>query len=81
MSDKSGAENIWSADPASGTPKDLTHFTSGRVLWPTISYDGKTIVFERGFPSGSSTRTPANPKSCILRCAASLAPQVSRTRL
>jgi Tol biopolymer transport system component/C-terminal processing protease CtpA/Prc len=49
MSDKSGAENIWSADAATGAPKELTHFTGGRVLWPTISYDGKTIVFERGF--------------------------------
>ncbi len=49
MSDKSGAENIWSADAATGAPKELTHFTNGRVLWPSISYDGKTILFERGF--------------------------------
>ncbi len=49
MSDKSGAENIWSADAASGSAKELTHFNNGRVLWPSISYDGKTIVFERGF--------------------------------
>ncbi len=49
MSDKSGAENIWSADASSGTAKPITSFKSGRCLWPTISYDGKTIVFERGF--------------------------------
>ena len=49
MSDKSGAENIWSADAATGAEHQLTHFTSGRCLWPTISYDGKTIVFERHF--------------------------------
>ena len=49
MSDKSGAENIWSADTATGAEDQLTHFTSGRCLWPTISYDGKTIVFERHF--------------------------------
>ena len=27
----------------------MTKFTDGRVLWPSISYDGRAIVFERGF--------------------------------
>jgi Tol biopolymer transport system component/C-terminal processing protease CtpA/Prc len=49
MSDKSGAENIWSADAATGAAKPITTFKSGRCLWPSISYDGKTVVFERGF--------------------------------
>ncbi|HWZ50417.1 MAG TPA: S41 family peptidase [Granulicella sp.] len=49
MSDKSGAENIWQLDVASGATKALTHFDKGRVLWPTISYDGRTILFERNF--------------------------------
>jgi tricorn protease len=49
MSDKNGAENVWSADAATGAEHQVTHFTSGRCLWPTISYDGKTIVFERHF--------------------------------
>jgi len=45
MSDRSGAENIYvkGETPA----RQLTTFKDGRVLWPTISYDGKTIVFER----------------------------------
>ena len=30
-------------------PRQVTQFTDGRVLWPTISYDGRTIVFERDF--------------------------------
>ena len=47
MSDRSGAENIWSLALPSGEPKQLTHFEHGRVLFPSISYDGKTIVFER----------------------------------
>ena len=46
---KKGTENLWQADAATGAQKQLTHFTSGRVLWPTISYDGHTIVFERNF--------------------------------
>jgi tricorn protease len=49
MSDKSGAENIEQFDLDTNTPKALTSFKSGRCLWPTLSYDGKFIVFERGF--------------------------------
>lgn len=49
MSDKSGSENLWSADASTGAAKQLTHFTSGRCLWPTLSYDSKTISFERNF--------------------------------
>jgi Tol biopolymer transport system component len=49
MSDRSGAENIWKLAIGGGRPQQLTKFTDGRVLWPSISYDGRTIVFERGF--------------------------------
>jgi len=48
MSDRSGAENIW-VKPLSGQPKQVTQFKAGRVLWPDISKDGRTIVFERNF--------------------------------
>jgi Tol biopolymer transport system component/C-terminal processing protease CtpA/Prc len=47
MSDKSGAENIW--EYAQGTKRQVTKFTAGRVLWPSISYDGGSILFERDF--------------------------------
>src|SRR5262245_18427103 len=50
MSDRSGAQNIWSASPTQlSDVKALTTFKDGRVLWPTISKDGKTIAFERDF--------------------------------
>jgi Tol biopolymer transport system component len=49
MSDETGAENIWQADAASGEAKPVTHFTSSRCLWPTISLDGGTILVERNF--------------------------------
>src|SRR5215207_5725307 len=49
MSDRGGAENIWKLALGGGRPAQLTKFTSGRVLWPNISYDGRTIVFERGY--------------------------------
>jgi tricorn protease len=48
MSDRTGAENIW-MKPLSGPAKQVTEFKSGRVLWPDISADGRTIVFERNF--------------------------------
>ena len=56
MSDRSGAQNIWSVsslgvqggDPQAGA-KAVTTFKDGRVLWPSISKDGKTIAFERDF--------------------------------
>ena len=43
MSDRNGAQNIWTTD------KPITSFRDGRVLWPTITKDGKTIAFERDF--------------------------------
>jgi Tol biopolymer transport system component/C-terminal processing protease CtpA/Prc len=49
MSDRSGSENLWSRAASGGEPKQLTRFTSGRLLWPAISADGKAITFERGF--------------------------------
>ena len=57
MADADGAENLYGRDYWNGgatsapaaPPTALTHFRDGRVLWPTISADGKTIVFERDF--------------------------------
>ena len=50
VSDRVAAQNIW-VRPASktGDARQITQFKDGRVLWPTISADGKTIVFERNF--------------------------------
>ncbi len=48
MSDRGGAQNIWTLPPG-GKPRQVTKFAGGRVLWPTIGLDGKTIVFERDF--------------------------------
>jgi len=47
MSDRSGSQNIWSVPLPGGDPKQLTHFEHGRVLYPSIGYDGRSIVFER----------------------------------
>jgi Tol biopolymer transport system component/C-terminal processing protease CtpA/Prc len=47
VSDRSGSDNLW-ARGADGRMRKLTSFTSGRVLWPSISRDGHAIAFERG---------------------------------
>ena len=50
MSDRSGAQNIWSSSAQGGAAaKPVTTFKDGRVLWPSITKDGRTIAFERDF--------------------------------
>jgi Tol biopolymer transport system component/C-terminal processing protease CtpA/Prc len=52
VSDRDGTQNIlmrgMSDDPGM-VGKALTHFKNGRVAWPSITRDGRTIVFERNF--------------------------------
>lgn len=49
VSDRDGTQNIWSQAVGGASERQVTNFKSGRVLWANISYDGKTIVFERNF--------------------------------
>jgi len=49
VSDRSGAPNLWQRAASGGAEQQLTKFTDGRVLWPTMSSDGKGIAFERDF--------------------------------
>jgi Tol biopolymer transport system component/C-terminal processing protease CtpA/Prc len=66
VSDRSGAQNLWTSGVGAGaTPKQLSTFKSGRVLWPSISNDGRLIAFEHDFEiwtldtqSGSGSRVP-----------------------
>jgi len=48
VSDKTGVQNLW-AQPLNGAPKQLTQFGKGRVLWPTMASNGRSIVFEKDF--------------------------------
>jgi len=50
MSDEGGNENLWRLGITPGArPEAITRFNHGRVLFPSIAYDGRTIVFEREF--------------------------------
>lgn len=68
VSDRGGAENLWSVTPGAA-PAKVTSFTDGRLLWPSISYDGRTIVFERDFGvwSFDTTAGTAKPVAITLR--------------
>ena len=68
VSDRSGAQNLWTLT-LGGNPQQVTRFSDGRVLWPTMSYDGRTIVFERDFElwtlntaDGQAARVPISKR-------------------
>jgi len=82
MSDQGGAENLWERSVKGGAAKQITQFKDGRVLWPNISYDGKTIVFERNF--GIWKLDVASGKSApieITRRGALTSPEVSHLNM
>jgi tricorn protease len=68
-SDRSGTENLWVTAVAGGTPRQVTSFKDGRVLFPSISNDGKTIVFERDFQIWSldTATSKSAPVNIMLR--------------
>jgi tricorn protease len=41
--------NIWRIPEGGGAPVQVTHHTSGSLFFPSISSDGKTIVYEEDF--------------------------------
>ncbi len=62
--------NIWKISEHGGTPVQITHHTSGRLYFPSMSADGKTIVYEEDFglwkldvASGKSTEIRVDIKS------------------
>jgi Tol biopolymer transport system component/C-terminal processing protease CtpA/Prc len=81
MSDRGGAQNIW-IKPGAGQARQVTQFKDGRVIWPSISYDGRMIVFERDFgvwkldtQNGQASPVP------ITRRGASVAPSLEHLTL
>ena len=81
MSDRGGAENLWALG-LGGKPRQLTKFTDGRVLWPSISADGKLIVFERGFGVWKLDTSSGRAEEVrIARRGAAAGPSVERLRL
>lgn len=79
---KNGAQNIWFAAPGRSEFRRFTNFTDGRVLWPSISYDGREIVFERNFGIWKlDLESGKTSEVSITRRGASSGPSVDRLRL
>ncbi|HEX3558912.1 MAG TPA: S41 family peptidase [Pyrinomonadaceae bacterium] len=47
--DGNGLTNIWRVSESGGRAERVTSFKEGDVRWPSISADGKTVVFEHDF--------------------------------
>ncbi len=82
VSDRSGPQNIWTVGLKARSPRQVTNFKDGRVLWPNISYDGKAIVFERNFAIWKlDTATGHASEVPITRRGAPAGPSVEHLRL
>jgi len=81
-SNKNAAQNIWTVTPGGSNARRLSSFTDGRVLWPSISYDGREVVFEHNFAIWKlDTASGKASEVGITRRGASAGPAVERQRL
>ena len=81
-SNKNAAQNIWTVTPGRSDARRLSNFTDGRVLWPSISYDGREVVFEHNFAIWKlDTASGKAGEVVITRRGASAGPAVERQRL
>lgn len=88
VSDRTGSQNLWTraiesgATKRAGAARQLTRFQDGRVLFPSISADGRTIVFERDFRIWRfDTRSNGAAPILITRRGAPATPATERLRL
>lgn len=83
MSDRSGAQNIWTRTIGGrSAARQVTKFQDGRVLWPSISYDGRMIVFEHNFQIWKvETDSGRTSQVAITRRGAASGPAVDHLRL
>lgn len=80
--DKNGAQNIWTITPGKPDARRVSSFTDGRVLWPSISNDGREIVFEHNFAIWKlDTESGKAAEIAITRRGAAAGPGVERMRL
>jgi Tol biopolymer transport system component/C-terminal processing protease CtpA/Prc len=79
---KTGAQNIWTTAPGRAGARRVSSFADGRVLWPSISYDGREIVFEHNFRIWKlDTDTGKTAEVAIQRRGASAGPAIEHLRL
>jgi tricorn protease len=83
---KNGAQNIWVAtlNRSEGRSdfRRVSNFNDGRVLWPSISYDGREVVFERNFGIWKlDTESGKTTEVAITRRGAASGPAIERLQL
>lgn len=79
---QNGAQNIWIITPGKAGARRVSSFTDGRVLWPSISYDGREVVFEHNFAIWKlDTESGKATEVAITRRGASAGPGIERVRL
>ena len=84
VSDSNGVENIYVRElaQAGAKPRSVTQFKDGRVIWPSISYDGRVIVFNRDFQIWKlDTESGQASAVNITRRGAAIGPAVEHLRL
>lgn len=66
---KGGVRNVWLHDMATGEETQLTHFTDDHVFQPSLSADGKTMVFRQRFDFWrfDPTNPSAKPVQILLK--------------
>ncbi len=71
--------NIWKISDHGGKPVQVTHHTSGNLFFPSMSADGKTIVYEENF--GLWKLDTATGKSAEIRIDIKSDPKENETEL
>jgi len=82
VADRNGAENLWTRPAsASGADRAVTSFRDGRLLWPSITTDSRTVAFERNFGIWTVDTAGGQPHEVpIVRRGAATSPPPERTR-
>ncbi len=64
-----GPYNLWRISPKGGTPQQVTHHTEGGVFFPSISPDGKKIVYQNDFDLWTIDVPAGRPKKLTIAMA------------
>lgn len=65
-SERDGTYNIWRISPKGGTPQEVTHLKDGGVFFPTISPDGKKVIFQNDFDLWTLDLPNGTPKKITI---------------
>lgn len=83
VSDRGGTENLWVQElTGKAKPRQVSRFTDGRFLWPALSRDDRTIVFQRNLEIWKLDLASGKAAGIPIRLeGAAAGPEVERVRL